>query len=176
MAILLTYTLLLGLPVGAYEAPVSAVRRFVRPGKTFIAEKQAYRFLHDELPPDAVLQTHTAPPRATLIQLAERQWGVLDPADSDVGVFRPPDPRVVEDALNDVRFAAQTDSSEEAHRRLRTHRITHLLVGLAECENWQHLDKLDDPRYFSPVYHDEAVTIYELNRADIQNREPSRHD
>jgi hypothetical protein len=162
LSIVIPAAFVLGAPVGLYEAPVTAVRRFVRPGETFAAEHNAWRFLRDELPRDAVIQTQPGRPRPILAQLADRQWGVLDPTDSDVGVFRPRDGRLIENALSEVRQAGQSAEARTTRDLFRKHRITHVFVGAIERERWAHLDKFDDPGYFTPVYADDAVTVYAL--------------
>ena len=161
---------LLGLPLGLYEAPITAVRRFVRPGETFAAEHNAWRFLRDELPPDAVIQTQPGRPRPLLAQLADRQWGVLDPTDSDVGVFRPRDGLLIAGALSAVRRAGQSADAKTARDLFRKHRVTHVFVGSIERDRWAHLDKFDDLGYFTPVYADDAVTVYALTPDDPMSR------
>jgi hypothetical protein len=163
---LLATTALLGLPVGLYEAPVSAVRRFVMNDPTWMAEREGYRYLRDELPADAVVQTITGTQRAVLVQMAEREWGVLDPHNSDVGVFRPPDMEALDAVLEDVVRAGQTASSREAYELLRGRWVSHVFVGLAEREHWALLDKFDDARYFNPVFRHGPVTIFALAAGD----------
>jgi len=160
---LMLAAVLIGLPVGFYEAPLAAARRLVLPAdRTWLAERRAYRYLRDELPADAVVQTHTGTSRAPLVQMVERQWGVLDPRNSDVGVFRPPDPSVLEAARRDVVQAGQTASAAQAQEWLQAHRITHVFVGLQERERWEHLDKFQEARYFTPVFRDDSVAVYAL--------------
>jgi hypothetical protein len=161
---LLVVAVLGGLPVGLYEAPLAAAHRFVRPPDSWSAEKQAYRYVREQLPDEAVVQSYTGASRARLVQLASRQWGVLDPADSDVGVWRPPRAALLGNALRDVNQAAQTASPSEAYRLFQAHGITHVFVGLEERKHWAHLDKFDHARYFKPVFRDENTAVYALAR------------
>ncbi len=155
-----------GLPMGLYEAPGNALRRFVEPGEIWRAERGAYRYLREELPREAVVQSDPGTARVKLVQMAERQWGVLDPADSDVGVFRAADAERVERALADVREAAATDAAARARALLAAHGITHVFVGQVEQERWTALEKFDDTAYFERVYGDDAARVYRLRSED----------
>jgi len=173
VAALVAGLIVAALPVGLYEAPVTAVRRFVEQvvQRRRLApqqyapirdEHEAWRFLRHELPADAVVQTHPAGARIRLVQVVRRQFGVMDPSDADVQVFRPANIGAMRAAFRDVQEAARTASSRRAHELLRRWGITHVFCGRIERAHWQHLDKFRDGRYFRVVFDRPWAQVYEL--------------
>ncbi len=163
------------LPVGFYEAPVTAVRRFVeqtvRRNRLSPAEyapirdeHEAWRFLRHNLPPDAVVQCHPAGQRLRLVQVVRRQFGVMNPSDPDVQVFRPADIEAMQMAFRDVLSAGRARSAAETHSLLSRHCVTHVFVGPIETGQWQHLDRFQDRQYFRPLFQRPGAQVYELVR------------
>lgn len=163
--------LLLGLPMGFYEAPMTAVRRYVTEdtawrraspeSRTVIeAERAALRFMRYELPADAVVQAEGTPDRASLAQLVRRQIGVMEPQD-DILVFDPPDmdsyDRCVEEVFGALR---QSDSAAETHAALSEHRITHVFIGGIERQAWPHLERFDEGHLFRELFRQGDVAVF----------------
>ena len=90
VAVVVIGGVLLGLPVGLWEAPLAAVRSFVLSNPQ-AADAEALRAIRTQTPVDAVVQGDPSEARLNLLQLAHRQLGVLDPDNPHVVVFRPPD-------------------------------------------------------------------------------------
>ena len=151
---------LLGLPVGLYEAPVTAIRTFLSAGP----ERQdagAIRFLRHDVPADAVVQGDPRY-RLRLVQLIDRQMGVLDPTDPDVRVFYPLDPARMAAAFAEVERALAARSAQAAHTLLRSWRVTHVLAGSAEHRRFGTMDPFRDAAWFESVYNDGHAAVYRL--------------
>jgi len=151
---------LLGLPVGFYEAPVTAIRTFVQPNP----ERQdagAIRFLHRDVLIDAVVQGDPRH-RLRLVQLIDRQMGVLDPCDPDVRVFYPLEPARMATAFADVERAFSANSPEAAHAPLRSWGVTHVLAGSAERRRFGAMEQFHDAAWFESVYNDGSAAVYRL--------------
>jgi hypothetical protein len=178
---LVVLVVVLGLPISIHEAPLTAVRRWVDPHGTlarlaptdsalFAAESAAYRFLRDELPPDAVLQPHWDHRRLKLVQIARRPLGVTA-LERDTRVFIGPDLGAHEAALNAVSAALQDPSSPGAlFATLRAHRITHVFMGEIERTSWGAVTALSDARYFRAVYDRDGVAVIALQRSKDSRR------
>lgn len=172
-AALMGLVLVAGLTMGFWEAPLSAVRRYIeeplaarrRDPETqakIDAEHAAYRFMRDELPDDAVVQPDVSGDRAILAQIVRRRLGVIGPQE-DVMVFDP---------LNREAYlrCAERVAAELAHGRsaagtyavLRGYKITHVFLGTLERERWSHLDRFDDRRFFEDVFRDDGVRVVAL--------------
>ncbi len=165
--------LLLGLPVGLYQSPLAAVRRYV-PKDSLLGvlahddaqraaqEAGAGRFLRHNLPSDAVVQAHPFKERLQLAQIARRQIGITV-LEQDTMVFFPTDATAHQHALEAIaEVLEQPVGAERCHATLRAHGITHVLVGTVERELWQGLDKFADQRFFESVFHDDVSAIYAL--------------
>lgn len=165
--------LLAGLPVAVYEAPLTAVRRYLPAGGPLrgllppaallaIQEGPAYRFLRYDLPPDAVLQADWRSERVNLVQIARKQVGVTI-LQEDTQVFAPADPRAYEQCLTEVSESLSTPGPAAACRAvLRRHGITHVFIGTIERRRWSGLEKFDDSRYFEPVFRDGDIRVLAL--------------
>jgi hypothetical protein len=165
--------LLLGLPLGLYEAPLTAVRRYISKdsllrivahpiGLRSAEEGAAYRFLRYGLPADAVLQAHWGPERLTLVQIARRQIGVTV-LERDTMVFFPKDAAAHEVALRAVAdVLGNPAAARRCHDTLQAHEITHVFVGTIERELWRGLEKFADQRWFDCLYRDETSAVYAL--------------
>ena len=165
--------LLLGLPVGLYQSPLAAIRRYV-PKEGLLGvlahddaqraaqEAGAGRFLRHNLPPDAVVQAHPFKERLKLAQIARRQIGITV-LEQDTMVFFPTDATAHQKALEAIaEVLEQSVGGERCHATLRAHGITHVLVGTVERELWRGLDKLTDQRFFERVFHDDESSVYAL--------------
>ncbi len=151
-----------GLPMGFYEVPLTAARRYIEVRHVPVDERAALCFMRHQLPPEAVVQADWRKKRATLAQTIRRQIGVMADQD-DILVFRPADWEAYQQAVADVERALQeTESSAEAHSLLASHGITHVYVGAIERKLWKHLEKLDDRSRFQPLFEAGAHCIYEL--------------
>lgn len=159
--------LLLGLPVGAFEAPLMASRTLLltTPEQR---EQAAIHYVRQELPPDAVLQC--APrDRLGLPQLIERQIGVLDPDSSHVRVFYPQDMSKMEATAVIADRALRIASASEAYALLRAANVTHVYVGIREREQYEVLAPFNDEMLFEEVYAGEQASIYRLRPAAVRD-------
>jgi len=154
---------ILGLPVGFYEAPLMAVRTFLL-DEPRAADADAIRYLREQTPKDAVVQCDPeAAPR--LVQLIDRQIGVSDPIgpnNAHVRVFQPVDVDRMYEAAAEVEYAFLTDSSREAYAFLRAQRVTHVLAGSIERKRFGEMHQFEDAGLFAIVYEDEEATVYRL--------------
>ena len=163
--------LLLALPQGCLQAPLTAVRRYlpaegplrriVRADQVLAeAERGGYRYLRDALPADAVLQADPAADRLKLAQIARRQIGVTV-LDRDTMVFYPADVRAHAAALEEVEAAlAQAGSARRCRDVLVRHHITHVFLGVIERERWKRPDKFRDAECFARLYEDDACAVF----------------
>jgi len=170
---LLCVVLLLSLPVGLFQSPLAAVRRYLpevgplrvlshpaaqRAGR----EASAGRFLRERVPPDAVLQADCGVERLNLVQIARRQMGVAV-LERDTEVFLPADRESYERCLAEVSAAlTEPGDAAAAHAVLRRHHITHVFVGEIERERWRDAAKFDAPGCFECVFRDGELAVYEL--------------
>ena len=165
--------LLLGLPVGLYQSPLAAVRRYIPSesplrvlahgdARRAAQEAGAGRFLRHNLSPDAVVQAHPFKERLKLAQLARRQIGIMV-LERDTMVFFPTDAAAHQSALEAVaEVLGQPVGAERCHKTLRAHGITHVFVGTVERELWQGLDKFAGQDFFDCVFRDDMSAIYAL--------------
>jgi hypothetical protein len=155
---------LLGLPVGLYEAPVTGARTLLQ-SRAPAADAGAIRFLKERTPANAVVQGDPKD-RVTLVQLTNRITGVLDPDNPHVVVFRPPSVDRMRRAFDEVEAAFQTSSAGEAFSKLRRWRITYVLVGEVERGRFGALNQFVDSTYFANVYNDGRAAVYRLIARD----------
>ena len=151
---------LLGLPVGFYEAPLMAVRSFLLPEQHRL-DAGAIRFLRRRVPRDAIVQGDPIA-RVRLPQLIDRQMGVLDPDNSHIRVFFPEDEDRMRRVFSSVTQAFATSSSQVAHENLQAARVTHVLAGSLETARYGDLSQFDDPKRFKLLYRDEHARVYRL--------------
>jgi len=166
---------LAGLPVGLYEAPVSAVRSLVEVNP-LKADAAMILFLRDHTPRDAVIQGDPRA-RAGLVQLIDRPMGVLDPDYAHVAVFQPNDGSRMHKAFTDVEKAFATSSSQIAYRKLRAWAVQYVLAGSAERHRFGSLDHFRNTSLFETVYYDGRAAVYRLTDAppgDQENKAPGR--
>jgi hypothetical protein len=162
-----------GLPVGLWEAPMSAVRRYVEapiresrltPAEqsTASAEQAAFRFMRYQLPAEAVVQGDPGTERATLAQIVRRQIGVIGPHD-DVMVFDPPNREpylACYEAVKDVLREGATP--EKTYQVLQRHEITHIFIGGVELLHWAQVDRFNDRRRYEQVFGQDGVRVVKL--------------
>jgi hypothetical protein len=165
--------LLLGLPVGLYQSPLAAIRRYIPEGsplRVFIpsiakraaAEAEVDRFLRYRLPADAVLQADWGADRLELLQIARRQIGITE-LEQDTMVFFPTDLAAHQRTLEQITEAlGQPGSAQRCHETLSRHKITHVFVGTVEHERWQGREKFTDDRFFECVFDDGTSSVYAL--------------
>jgi len=181
LAVFAGMLLVLSLPVSLYEAPLTVVRRHLPPSPRLRRvvnmamtlardEAGAYRFVRHALPADTVLQGDwakerygpTGLERMDLQQISRKRIGVLA-LDLDTMVFHPADMERYRRCLADVAGVLEKPAApQECRRVLRQYGITHIYVGTCERLAWAGLDKFDDSRYFSRVFHEGPVSIYEV--------------
>ncbi|MCC6361048.1 MAG: hypothetical protein IT450_20090 [Phycisphaerales bacterium] len=162
-------SLLLGLPVGLWQAPATAARRFVEYGESVAAkEAGALRYLRDALPRDAVAQgacddsERTRSTRLSLCQLIDRQIGVLE-LQEDTHVFQGRDGSLQAQTLAEFRGVLERPASAaDRHAALRRHGVTHVLLGVAERERWVDLGTFDDAAFFRTIFDDGGGRVVEL--------------
>lgn len=165
--------LLLGSPVGLFQAPLAAIRRHLPPEGRFNAlvgattitaqhEADAWRFVRERTPRDAVLQTFSGEERVPFVQIGERQMGVMV-LERDTEVFQPIDAVAHEQRLMNLTtaFANDTTAAELANT-LRSLRVTHIFVGEIERQEWKHWDLLDDADSFERVFDSTAARVYRV--------------
>lgn len=172
-AVFVALVLLAGLPVGLYEAPLTAIRRYLPQAgplsravhahaRRAAAEAGAYQFLRYGLPANAVIQSHWDADRLNLVQIARKPLGVTT-LETDTMVFHPADAAAHERCLREVSESLATRGpAERCHDTLHRYGITHVFVGLVEAEAWQGLEKFDDRRYFRPVFDDGRTRVLAL--------------
>lgn len=157
---LLCLGILLGLPIGLYEAPLMAVRAMILP-RAEQADAGACRFIRQQTPCDAVVQRLPVK-SAELVQLTGRRTGVCLPSDSHVNIFRPPDADPLEQGYADITKAFDQTPSQDAHAMLQRWGVTYVLIGsveFRECETWP---QFDDDTWFKKVYDDGKARVYHL--------------
>jgi hypothetical protein len=152
----------LGLPVGFYEAPMMALRTLLRASPD-AADAGAARYLREHSPADVVVQGNPVQ-RWSLPQLIDRQMGVTDDANSHVRVFYPKDMAAMKQALQDVREAFTTDSAERAYDLLRLVGVDYILAGAREQALYGPMPQLDNRRWFECVYRDDKARVYRLRK------------
>lgn len=152
--------ILLGLPVGFYEPPAMALRTLAEtgPDRPYVGSVQ---YLREVSPPEVVVQPDPVS-GAALLQLFNRQTGVMNPSDPHVNVFCPPDKQLMMRAVDDVIAALGSKDARNAHDLLARWKITHVLVGPRERKRYGDLAHLADPRCFEIVYHDDQTRVYRL--------------
>lgn len=162
-----------GLAVGLYEAPLTAVRRFVDPDGPYRRlapedaqivkkERDAYLWMSDHLDWSLVLQAHWTRRRLPLAQMAGTRIGVTE-LERDTKVFCPPDPAEHQRALDRfIREIETGDSAKSLLGLLEEMNVTHVFVGVIEKDAWPRIERFEDTAYFRPVYKDASVTIYTL--------------
>lgn len=172
-ACLIGAALILGMPLGVFQSPLLAARRYLThigplsalatpATKRAELEADANRFLRRELPPASVIQADPGPERLDLAQLARKQIGITI-LERDTMVFSPRESAAHERTLSAARrVLEQSLSAEECHAVLKSCKITHVYVGLVERAAWRGLEKFEDPRYFRAVHVDDRVTVYAL--------------
>lgn len=151
---------LLGLPVGLYEAPVMAIRSQLEPSP-HRAETGALRYLRDNTPQSATILAAPGT-RFTLPQLVDRPLAIGDPNNSHVRVFYPRDMQRMRELYVDARRAFATSSSTESARVARRLGATHILIGAIEYSEYGVLSQYDDDAYFEAVYTDEHARVVRL--------------
>ncbi len=152
--------LLLGLPVGLYEAPMMAARTlFWRTGDW--SDAGAVRFLREHTSPDAVVQGDPVR-RVTLPQLTDRRVGVADPGNPHVRVFYPRDPEGMRRVFSEVQRALSTNSSAVAYEILRQAGVTHVLAGEPERQRYGSMSQFDDRTRFDRLYADDQARVWRL--------------
>ncbi len=185
LGVFVAAVLLLGLPQGCYQAPVTAIRRYLptqgalgrlaTPDQRLAqVEHEACRFLRYELPAEAVLQADPGSDRLRLLQVARRPLGVTV-LDCDTMVFYPAHPDQHAAALAEVSEAlAEVRDAVRCRDILLRHHITHVYVGTLERQRWQGLEKFERRDCFRPVHDDGTVAVYELLRAPDGEADPRR--
>jgi len=152
--------ILLGLPVGLYEAPLMAVRAIILPHAEQ-ADQSACRFIREQTPRDAVVQR--LPSKSSyLVQLTDRRAGACIPSDSHVNIFRPPNTDLSEQAYTDIEKAFGRASSRNAYAILRKWGVNYVLIGSSESREYDTWPQFDDDTLFKKVYDDGKARVYHL--------------
>lgn len=157
---LLIAGILLGLPVGLYEPPLMGLRTLVERSPVQ-AYAGAVRHVRSSTPPASTVQPGPTS-GLKLLQLMDRQAGVMDPVDSHVNVFCPPDKAEMSRAMNDIEQAFRTDRPSAAHDLLKRWRVTHVIVGPAERERYGPVSQFSDSGLFEIVYDDGLTKVLRL--------------
>lgn len=165
--------LLLGLPVGLYQAPLAALRRhlpltgklaFVVPDevRAALAEAPALRFIRNELPATAVIQAFPGDKRVELLQLIDRQIGI-SVLQEDTMVFYPVDLARHKQRLTEMQQLERPDANAaEVHALLQRLGVTHVLIGPIERKEWKGVAALDAAPYFKAVFSDATDTVLQV--------------
>jgi hypothetical protein len=152
--------ILIGLPVGLYQSPLMATRSLIE-SRRGLAEAGATRYIRQHTSTDAVVQTEPKK-GAPFVQLTDRRSAAVDPEDSHVNIFRPPDMTPVLEAYRDVQEDCQVESSRVAYEKLHKWGTTHLLIGHREQELFGLMPQFNDAKWFEKVYDDQQVRVYRL--------------
>lgn len=166
----LTAGIVMGLPVGLYEAPMAAVRSLWE-SRPMRAEAGAIRWLRCGLPTDAVVQGDPQT-RLNLAALTDRQIGVLNPDSPHVVVFAPRDPARMRRAYSAVLEAFSTSSAAVAHADLDAWGVEYVLVGMTERAHFGTMPQFEDRSWFEQVYNDGFAAVYRLVRTVPPSRPP----
>ena len=173
MGVAIGLVMLLGLPVGLFQTPLSTLRRCAPPSaaKQSLAGSIAYlageeaalgNFLRRHMPAEAVLQGDWTTVRVPLVQIARRQIGVTE-LEQDTMVFYPVDEAAHARTLAEVsEVLAEPVAAESCNDVLRAHQITHVIVGTIERKTWRGLEKFADERYFECVFSGDGCAVYAL--------------
>lgn len=167
-------SVLMGLPVGLYEAPMMAVRTWLRPP----AEQQdagAIRFLREHTPPDAVIQGDPRD-RVSLPQLTHRGLGVADLDNSHVRVFYPQNICLMRATCGAVEQALREDDAARAHVALAAAGVEYVLFGAAELRRGARPQAFADNDRFEQVYVDEKAAVFRLRRDEVRYHESKTDD
>lgn len=166
-----------GLAVAVFEAPLTAVRRYIDPDSRWArlaaedadiakTERDAYLWMDQNISPGDVLQADWSRRRLPLAQLSGAKIGVTE-LERDTKVFCPPDPAEHDRVLKRLVIEIETgESSQSLHKLLDRMHISHVFIGQIERANWPRLNRFDDPDLYQPVYQDQAVTIYQIIHDD----------
>lgn len=158
----------IGLPVGLYEAPMTAVRS-VWESRRLRDEAEAMHYLRTAVPADAVVQGDPQR-RLDLAALTEHQIGVLDPDSPHVVVFTPRDPARMRRAYIEVLEAFSTSSAATAYSNLDTWGVDYVLVGSVEKTHLGAGPQFEDGSRFEKMYNDGAAAVYRLVRTGSRGR------
>jgi hypothetical protein len=150
----------LGLPVGLYEAPMMAVRTFLL-APAGLGDKGAIRYLHERTPEAAVIQGDPVQ-REGLPQLTDREIGVTDCENSHVRVFYPKDMAKMREIQAGVQEAFKTGSPLAAHERLSRAGVEYVLAGTVERRLYGEMRQFDDDGRFECVYRDDQARVYHV--------------
>ncbi|NLE59272.1 MAG: hypothetical protein GX616_13000 [Planctomycetes bacterium] len=151
---------LMGLPVGLYETPMTALRT-IWESRRLTAEAGQVAFVRAQTPIDAVVQGDPEK-RLDLAALTDRQMGVSNPDSPHVVVFRPKDPELMRQAYSDVLQAFRTPSSEQAHTALDAWGIHYIFVGMTERARFGAMPQFDDLSRFDLMYNDDGIAVYRV--------------
>lgn len=170
-AVLFVSVLVLGLPVGLSEIPLTAVRRYLPDrgristllpdaSKRAKVEGPAWGWMHRNLPADAVLQMDPSRDRVFLVQAIERQMGVTV-LEANTMVFHPVDAAAHTRRLEALQRALyEPGTADDLQRAFRACGVTHVYVGTLELEQWKCVDLLEDASRYEPLWRTKAGTVY----------------
>jgi uncharacterized membrane protein len=163
--------------MGLYEAPLTAVRRYLPTGnhlgklvpessRRAKVEGPAWAWIQQQLAKGTVVQADPGAERATLQQVIDRQIGVMT-VEADTMVFYSADKQTHAKLLADLQDVFYKPSSADSlHAALLECRVTHVFVGEVEQSCWKCLDSLRNHRYFEPIYEKTSGIIYAVNLID----------
>ncbi len=171
--LVLFLVLMLGLPVGVSEIPLTAVRRFLPdrgwasrlvPDSSRRASREgpAWTWMRNNLPASAVLQADPGEERVQFAQVAERQMGMTE-LDADAMVFYPVGREAHARRLANLEHVLYQPTSPEAlYGAFRDCRVTHVFIGTVERERWKCLELFEDRARYEPIFEDAAGVVYRL--------------
>jgi len=171
--LLFVTVLVLGLPVGLSEIPLTAARRYLPDrgwmskvvpdaSRRGVREGPAWAWMRRSLPADAVLQMDPCKERVFLAQAIERQLGVTV-LEANTMVFHPVDAKAHARRLAELERALYEPASPQALKAaLRDCRVTHVFVGTIERDRWKCLDLLQDRSSYEPIFEQPAGVVYAL--------------
>ncbi len=151
----------LALPVGFFEAPLSAARSLIQTPADR-DDAGAYRFLRNQSPRDAIVQAAPSSDRVTLAQITGRQIGASDAENWHVRVFWPPETEELYRAVALAELAFQSADARIAYDSLAKLHVTHVLVGTFEKSMYGPMPQFGDETFFERVYSDKHAAVYRL--------------
>lgn len=169
--VLVVLGVVIGLPIGLYEAPTTALRS-VWESRRLASEVGAIAYLRNETAQNTVVQGDPER-RLDLTALTDRQAGVENPISAHVVVFAPRDPDRMRQAYSEVKEAFTAASASLAYEKLHKWGVQYVLAGLLERASFGLMPQFADSLWFEEVYNNGHAAVYRLRQAPSAGRPAS---